>query len=244
MASHLIENDVPFAYFSFCESENEIARKMISNTSEVPLEKCILPLNDKSQAKTGLKAEEFQWVVLAINIMQKESHVLISDDRCSISELIESLESAVKQEVSVIFIDYFQVLGGIRTGDVYQESSKMINELKLFANQHNVSIVVASQLSRKVEERPGHRPMMTDFCDTGVIEEASDQILFLLRREYYDPIDKPGIGEIIVAKNRFGLTGAVNVTFRKEVGKFENYTSYKQNYISNIELDEFSHFRS
>lgn len=244
MASHLIENDVPFAYFSFCESENEIVRKMIANSSEVSLEKCTFPLTDESQTKAGLKAEEFQRIILAINKMQKESHVIISDDRCSISELIESLESSVKQGVSVIFIDYFQVLGGIRTGDVYQESSKMINELKLFANQHNVSIVVASQLSRKVEERQGHRPMMTDFRDTGAIEEVSDQILFLLRREYYDPMDKPGMGEVIVAKNRFGLTGSVNVTFRKEMGKFENYTSYKQNYTSNVEADEFSHFRS
>lgn len=72
-------------------------------------------------------------------------------------ELIESIEAVVKQGISIIFIDYFQVLTGIRTGDVYQESSKMINELKLFANLNNVAIVLSSQLSRKVEERQGHR---------------------------------------------------------------------------------------
>jgi len=140
-------------------------------------------------------------------------------------------------------VDYFQALAGIRTGDVYQESSKMINELKLFANQHNVAIVVASQLSRKVEERAGHRPMMTDFRDTGAIEEASDQILFLLRREYYDPMDKPGMGEIIVAKNRLGLTGSVKVAFQKEICKFANFMSYRQNSMCNTEVDEFSCFR-
>jgi replicative DNA helicase len=242
IASNLLENEIPFAYFSLGESAHKITRKLISNFSGVDYEKCVFPLNDENQIKFGLTGEEFQRVVYAINKAQKESHVVISDDRCSISELIESLEVVVKQGVSVIFIDYFQVLAGIRAGDVYQESSKMINELKLFANLNNVTIALASQLSRKVEERPGHRPMMTDFRDTGSIEEASDQILFLLRREYYDPMDKPGMGELIIAKNRFGSIGSVNVTFRKEIGRFEKFTSYRYSHSSNAEIEEFSHF--
>lgn len=242
IASHLLENEIPFAYFSLGESADKITRKLISNMSGVDYEKCIFPLNDENQIKTGVTGEDFQRVLYTINKVQKESRVVISDDRCSISELIESLEAVIKQDISVIFIDYFQVLTGIRTGDVYQESSKMINELKLFANLNNVTIVLASQLSRKVEERAGHRPLMTDFRDTGSIEEASDQILFLLRREYYDPMDKPGMGEIIVAKNRFGLIGSVNVTFRKETGRFEKFTPYRHTRSSNAEMEEFSHF--
>jgi replicative DNA helicase len=243
IASQLLEDGISFAYFSLGEGADKITRKLISIMSEVDYEKCAFPLTDENQMKTGLTGEEFQRVVSAINKAKKESQVIISDDRCSQFELIDSLENAVKQGVSVIFVDYFQALAGIRTGDVYQESSKMINELKLFANQHNVAIVVASQLSRKVEERAGHRPMMTDFRDTGAIEEASDQILFLLRREYYDPMDKPGMGEIIVAKNRLGLTGSVKVAFQKEICKFANFISYRQNSMCNTEVDEFSCFR-
>ncbi|MBS4163001.1 hypothetical protein PRO82_000282 [Candidatus Protochlamydia amoebophila] len=85
--------------------------------------------------------------------------------------------------------------------------------------------------------------MMTDFRDTGAIEEASDQILFLLRREYYDPMDKPRMREIIIAKNRLGSIGSVNVAFQKRVCKFENFISYRQNYMSSAEVDEFSCFR-
>jgi replicative DNA helicase len=78
-----------------------------------------------------------------------------------------------------------------------------------------------------VEERQGHRPMMSDLRESGSIEQDSDIVLFLLRREYYDPMDKPGTAELIVAKNRHGAVGSVNLTFRKEIGQFANYTPLK-----------------
>ena len=96
--------------------------------------------------------------------------------------------------------------------------------MKTLARELNLPIICLSQLSRKVEERQGHRPMMSDLRESGSIEQDSDIIMFLLRREYYDPYDKPGMAELIVAKNRHGGVGSVNLTYRKEIAQFANYS--------------------
>ena len=69
--------------------------------------------------------------------------------------------------------------------------------------------------------------MMSDLRESGSIEQDSDIVMFLLRREYYDPNDKPGMAELIVAKNRHGGVGNINLTFRKEFAQFVNYTPVK-----------------
>ncbi len=97
--------------------------------------------------------------------------------------------------------------------------------IKTLARELNIPILCLSQLSRKVEERQGHRPMMSDLRESGSIEQDADIVMFLLRREYYDPYDKPGLAELIVAKNRHGAVGTVNMTYRKEVAQFANYSS-------------------
>jgi replicative DNA helicase len=66
--------------------------------------------------------------------------------------------------------------------------------------------------------------MMSDLRESGSIEQDSDIILLLMRRDYYDPYDKPGLAEVIVAKNRHGGVGTVNMTYRKEIGQFANYS--------------------
>jgi replicative DNA helicase len=76
--------------------------------------------------------------------------------------------------------------------------------------------------------------MMSDLRESGSIEQDSDIVMFLLRREYYDPYDKPGMAELIVAKNRHGSVGSVNLTFRKELAQFANYSGV----ISSGKLDD------
>jgi replicative DNA helicase len=96
--------------------------------------------------------------------------------------------------------------------------------LKNLAREINVPILCLAQLSRKVEERQGHRPMMSDLRESGSLEQDADVVMFLFRREYYDKADKPGLAEIIVSKNRHGGVGDINLTFRKELAQFANYT--------------------
>ena len=83
---------------------------------------------------------------------------------------------------------------------------------------------VCAQLSRKVEERQGHRPLLSDLRESGSIEQDCDIALLIFRREYYDERDHPGLAEIIIAKNRHGATGTVKLTYRKEVAQFVNFS--------------------
>ena len=131
-------------------------------------------------------------------------------------------------DIQFLVIDYLQLLSG--SGSHYGsdnrqgEISEISRMLKNLARELNIPILCGSQLSRKVEERTGHRPMMSDLRESGAIEQDADIVMFLLRREYYDPYDKPGLAEVIVGKNRHGKVGNIDVAYRKEFAQFANYT--------------------
>lgn len=130
--------------------------------------------------------------------------------------------------VGLIIIDYLQLItgsGSVRNQENRQnEISEISRMLKTLARELDVPVLCLSQLSRKVEERTGHRPMMSDLRESGSIEQDADIVMFLLRREYYDPHDRPGQAEIIVAKNRHGGVGSVFLIYRKEIAQFANFT--------------------
>lgn len=149
--------------------------------------------------------------------------------------------------IGFLVIDYLQLITG--SGSRSQENrqneiSEISRMLKNLARELNIPIMCLSQLSRKVEERPGHRPMMSDLRESGSIEQDSDIVMFMLRREYYDPMDKPGMAEVIVAKNRHGGVGSVNLTYRKEIVQFANYTPiHYEGHHDSVEMDPaFSQF--
>ena len=156
----------------------------------------------------------------------------------TICEFIDNSSS-----IKIFVIDYIQLLMTGKYSDPYIELSEIMNKLKRCSIENEVCIFLASQLSRKVEERPGHRPIMSDFRDSGAVEEVSDLVLFLLRRDYYDANDKPGTAEIIVAKNRFGGDGSVNFIFDKNEGDFFEYTKLTPKRCMDAEEEEaFTHF--
>ena len=123
--------------------------------------------------------------------------------------------------IGLLIIDYLQLISGSGSNRTTENRQNEISEisrmLKNLARELNIPIICLSQLSRKVEERQGHRPMMSDFRESGSIEQDSDIVMFLLRREYYDPNDKPGMAELIVAKNRHGGVGRVSLLFEKNM---------------------------
>jgi replicative DNA helicase len=126
--------------------------------------------------------------------------------------------------IKLLTIDYAQLIAG--TGDddsrrSEQEIGARISRgLKGLARDLNIPVIVLSQLNRKAEERADHRPNMADIRGTGGWEQDADQILFLYRPEYYNPLDQPGVAEVIVAKNRNGRTGPVKLSFDKDLTKF------------------------
>lgn len=212
------KNNMPVGIFSLEMSAEQLVHRIVCSQAEV----------ESDKIKTGsLNGGEFQRVVAAVNEMQ--NYVMIIDDQPGLK--VTDLRARARRMkeiygIGFLVIDYLQLIsGGDSRGQENRQNeiSEISRMLKNLARELNVPILCLSQLSRKVEERQGHRPMMSDLRESGSIEQDSDIVMFLLRREYYDPTDKPGMAELIIAKNRHGSVGSVNLTFRKEIAQFVNH---------------------
>lgn len=127
--------------------------------------------------------------------------------------------------VGLAFVDYLQLVEAEPDAarDSRQEQmAKVSRRLKLLAKELQTPVVAMSQLNRKAEGREDKRPMLSDLRETGAIEQDADMVILVHRPEYYDPNDKPGVAELILAKNRGGPTGTVEVAFLKDFMRFEN----------------------
>lgn len=231
------KNNIPVGIFSLEMSADQLVHRMVCSQSEV----------ESDKIKTGsLSGHEFQRIVSSVNEMQKFTMIIDDQPGLKITDL-RARARRMKESYGIGFlvIDYLQLIsssGAFRSAENRQtEISEISRHLKNLARELNIPVLCLAQLSRKVEERQGHRPMMSDLRESGSIEQDSDIVMFLLRREYYDPNDKPGMGELIIAKNRHGTIGSVNLVYRKEIAQFANYTPLK--YATPYSQDtEMSHF--
>jgi len=211
---------MPVGLFSLEMNADQLVHRLICSQSEV----------ESHKIKQGsLSGHEYQRVVSAVHSMQKGQMVIDDHPSLKISDIrVRARRMKEAHKIEILIIDYLQLISGSSSkgsGDNRQnEISEISRLLKTLARELNIPIICLSQLSRKVEERPGHRPMMSDLRESGSIEQDADCVMFLLRREYYDPYDKPGQAELIVAKNRHGGVGSVNLTYRKEITQFANFT--------------------
>ena len=104
-----------------------------------------------------------------------------------------------------------------------QEISEISRSLKILAKELNVPVIALSQLSRAVEQRPDHKPMMSDLRESGSIEQDADIVMFLYREDYYNPdTERKNIAEVIIGKNRSGSTGSVDLGWLGSYTKFVN----------------------
>jgi len=127
--------------------------------------------------------------------------------------------------LKVVVIDYVQL---VRTNDRLQKSEKIercMNEFKWIAKELRIAVVVLAQIGRKAEERDNGKPKLSDLKGSGGLEESADVAMLLHRPEFNNPDDRPGIAEIIVAKNRNGMTGTVEVGYIKEKTRFVPYAN-------------------
>ena len=128
-------------------------------------------------------------------------------------------------------IDYLQLMsggGGRRSDSRQQEISDISRGLKSLARELNVPVVALSQLSRAVEQRPDHRPMLSDLRESGAIEQDADVVMFIYRDSYYNKdSENKDLAEIIVAKQRNGPVGPVNLLWMPEFTTFKNFTAEK-----------------
>ena len=150
---------------------------------------------------------------------------LIIDDTpgISISELRSKCRKyKLEHDLKLIIIDYLQLMSGSgRTDSRQQEISDISRSLKGLARELNVPVIALSQLSRQVEQRPDHRPMLSDLRESGAIEQDADVVMFIYRDDYYNKdTDNKNIAEIIIAKQRNGPIGTVNLVWLPQYTKF------------------------
>jgi replicative DNA helicase len=231
-------NKVPVGIFSLEMSSSQLLHRLICSQAEV----------ESQKIQTGsLNGSEYQRIVGAVNAMQKNSMIIDDQPGLKITDL-RARARRMKEMYGIGFlaIDYLQLLSGSgnnRSQENRQvEISEISRTLKTLARELNIPVLCAAQLSRKVEERQGHRPMMSDLRESGSLEQDSDVVMFLFRRDYYDKHDKPGLAEILVAKNRHGAVGDICLTYRKEIGQFANYTPINPGMNSQSNKEAFAAF--
>ena len=211
-------SDLCTAIFSLEMSKEQLVNRLFSLESRVDAQK--LRSGDLSDA---------DWEKLIEGAGTIGQSKLIIDDTpgISISELRSKCRKyKLEHDLKLIIIDYLQLMsgsGGKSSESRQQEISDISRSLKALARELNVPVVALSQLSRAVEQRPDHRPMLSDLRESGAIEQDADVVMFIYRDDYYnkDTEDK-GIAEIIIAKQRNGPIGTVNLVWLPEYTKFAN----------------------
>ncbi|MBR4732283.1 MAG: replicative DNA helicase [Lachnospiraceae bacterium] len=204
------------AIFSLEMSKEQLVNRMFSLESNV----------DAQKLRTGQLADN-EWERLIESAAEIGKSNLIIDDTPSIS--VSELRSKCRKfkmehDLSMIIIDYLQLMSGSGKNESHQlEIAEISRSLKAVARELNVPVLALSQLSRGVEGRPDHRPMLSDLRDSGAIEQDADVVMFIYRDDYYHPdTEKKGISEIIVAKQRNGPIGTVELVWLPEYTKFAN----------------------
>ncbi len=140
-----------------------------------------------------------------------------------------------RSPLGVIIIDYLQLVEPEdKNAPREQQIAGISRRLKFLAKELRVPVIALAQLNRGVELREDKRPRLADLRESGSIEQDADMVMFLHRPDAYDPEDRPGEAEIVIAKHRSGPTGIIRLTWRKEFMRFENYTPMADTQFDNL----------
>ena len=214
----------PLAFFSLEMSKEQLVQRMLCSHARV----------DSHKVRTGFLSQS-DWPRL-VNAAGKlsEAPVYIDDTPgISVLELRAKARRLKSQfDVGLIVLDYLQLMQGPSGSENrQQEISEISRALKALARELSVPIIAVSQLSRAVEQRADHRPLLSDLRESGAIEQDADLVVLLLREEYYNPTDEnKGIAEIIIAKQRNGPVGSLRLAFLNEYTRFENLAKTEEEF--------------
>ena len=214
------KKNLSVAIFSLEMSKEQLVNRMFSLESSV----------DAQKLRTGqLNDQEWERLIESAGVIGRSRLIIDDTPGISISELRSKCRKfKLEHNLSMIIIDYLQLMsGGGRTDSRQQEISDISRSLKSIARELGVPVLALSQLSRAVEQRPDHRPMLSDLRESGAIEQDADVVMFIYRDDYYHPdTDKKGVSEIIIAKQRNGPIGTVELAWLPEYTKFANLERY------------------
>lgn len=217
IAQHMaFKSDVTTAVFSLEMSKEQLVNRLLALESNV----------DSQAIRTGnLSDEDWTKLIEGAGVIGKSNLIIDDTPGISISELRSKCRKyKLEHNLGVIMIDYLQLMtGGGRSESRQQEISEISRSLKGLARELNVPVVALSQLSRAVEQRPDKRPMMSDLRESGAIEQDADVIMFIYREDYYiKDTENKNIAEIIIAKQRNGPIGTVNLVWMPNYTRFAN----------------------
>ena len=209
--------NVPVAIFSLEMSKDQLVNRMLCSEAMV----------DSNKVRTGKLYEE-DWTKLAEAIGPLSEAGVYIDDTPGISVMeirTKCRKLKMEKNIGLVVIDYLQLISGSnkRNGSREQEISEISRSLKVLAKELNVPVIALSQLSRAVEQRDDHRPMLSDLRESGAIEQDADIVMFLYRDDYYNKESaEKDIAEVIIAKQRGGSTGTVKLYWMGNYTKFVN----------------------
>lgn len=211
-----LKSNIPCAVFSLEMSKEQLATRLIAMDSMV----------DSQAIRTGQLVDS-DWDKFTDSTVRVGSTpmYIIDTPGITVAEL-RSRCRKLKQEkdIGLIIIDYLQLMNGSgRSESRQQEISEISRSLKKLARELDVPVIALSQLNRAVDSREDHKPVMSDLRESGAIEQDADVIMFIYRDDYYNKEStKPGIAEIIVAKQRNGSTGPIELVWLGKYTKFAN----------------------
>ena len=204
------------AIFSLEMSKEQLVNRLFSLESKV----------DSQALRTGnLTDEDWAKLIEGAAVVGKSNLIIDDTPGISIAELRSKCRKfKLEHDLGIIIIDYLQLMsGGKHSESRQQEISEISRSLKAVARELNVPVVALSQLSRAVEQRPDHRPRLSDLRESGAIEQDADVVMFLYRDDYYNKdTDKKNIAEVIIAKQRNGPIGTVELVWLPNYTKFAN----------------------
>ena len=205
------------AIFSLEMSKEQLVNRLFAMESKV----------DSQHLRTGdLSDTEWEKLIESAGVIGKSNLIIDDTPGISISELRSKCRKyKLEHNLEMIIIDYLQLMSGNgrSTDSRQQEISDISRSLKALARELHVPVIALSQLSRAVEQRPDHRPMLSDLRESGAIEQDADVVMFIYRDDYYNKdTEKKGIAEIIIAKQRNGPIGTVELVWLPDFTKFAN----------------------
>lgn len=218
MVQHIaMKKELPCMIFSLEMSSEQLVQRMLAMETGI----------DSQKLRTGNLTDN-DWDPLIRGVVDVSDSKIIIDDTpgISVGELRSKCRKVkLEKGLSIVIIDYLQLMTGSskRSENRQQEISEISRSLKALAREMEAPVVALSQLSRACETRPDHRPMLSDLRESGAIEQDADIVMFLYRDDYYHKdTEHPNEAEVIIAKQRNGPIGTVNLMWKPETTRFVN----------------------
>ena len=222
LANAAIRSKKSVVYFSLEMSKEELTSRVLASEAMV----------DSQKIRSG-KLEDEDWISLTNASGTLSEAKIILDDTSGFTPIelrAKCRKLKMEHDIGLVVIDYLQLMDASKVSASRQaDISEISRSLKVLAREIGVPIIALSQLSRAPEQRPDHRPMLSDLRESGSIEQDADMVMFLYRDDYYNPeTDKKNIAEVILAKNRAGSTGTTELLWLNQYTKFANLDKYHQ----------------